>query len=302
MPSRRRSFWSLAGLGALVVLNVVLVALLAMRPVPAFDEHALSDRATVAGTEPLEKQEPAALPTESSEEVRVAPAERLIVNADAETAWRVEKGACADPAAIERTTDGGENWEQLPLDLAPVSRMRVLGQQALFVIGGGDGCEPVYVSSSSGGSSWLTNDQYLEGSWYLLPSDKSIMATPTGVITTPCEPVELAALDAANAVVLCADSTLASTTDGGATWDGVAAAFAASAIGVADDGYVLAGTDQGCEDGAAVTVLGPDAVALDEPSCAPTDAGTLVVSGVADVLWLWADDEVYVSTDGGQSW
>ncbi|PYF95937.1 hypothetical protein SAMN05216184_1242 [Georgenia satyanarayanai] len=304
MPSRHRRSWSVAGLGALIVLNVVLVGLLVLRPAPVAEERATSYRptATETATAAPEKQEPAELPTEAGERAQAAPAERLIVNADATTAWRVEKGQCEDSAALERTTDGGATWEALSVDLAPVSRLRVLGPQTLFAIGGGDDCDPTYVSSSSGGSSWLTNDQYLEGSWYIAPSDRSIMATPAGQLSAPCEPVELAALDAASAAVLCTDGTLALTADGGASWENEVPDISAAAIGVADDGYVLAGSHEACEDGIAVAALETDGDALEEPSCAPAEAGSLAVSGVADTVWLWVDNEVYVSTDSGQSW
>lgn len=117
----------------------------------------------------------------------------------------------------------------------------------------------------------------------------------------PCEPVDLAALDAAEAAVLCTDGTLALTADGGASWGEEEAALDAVAIGVADDGYVLAGAHEDCEDGA-VALLASDGEALGEPSCAPAQEGSVAVSATAGALWLWADNEVYVSTDGGQSW
>ncbi|WP_454085390.1 hypothetical protein [Georgenia sp. Marseille-Q6866] len=287
----------------MIVLNVVLIGLLVLRPVPVVDdERADLGRPTVTESETLEKQEPAELPTDSGETAQTNPAERLIVNADAVTAWRVEVGQCDDPAAMERTTDGGETWEEIPVDLGPISRVRVLGPQTLFAIGGGEDCQPTYVSSSSGGSSWLTSDEYLEGSWYLLPSDRSTMATPVGEVETPCEQMGLAARNATDAAVLCADGTLALTADGGETWDGSAATIAASAIGVADEGYVLAGSHESCEDSVAVALLASDGEALDEPSCAPSNAGSLAVSGAAGTVWLWAADEVYVSTDSEQSW
>ncbi len=304
MPSRHRRSWLIvAGLGALTALNAVLIGLLVLRPAPVVDdERASSSTPTVTETEAPEKQEPAEMPTESGGTAQVAAAERLIVNVDATTAWRVVMGECEDPAAMERTTDGGETWEELPVALAPVSRVRVLGEQDLFAIGGGEDCEPTYVSSSSGGSSWTTSNQYLEGSWYLHPGDRSTMATPVGEVELPCEPVDLAALDASDAAVLCTDGALAFTSDGGASWEEGRSDIAATAIGGADGGYVLAGTYERCEDGVAVTSLNVFGEAADEPSCAPAEDGALAVSGAADALWLWSDDEVYVSTDAGQSW
>lgn len=302
MLSQHRRSWSVAGLGALIVLNVVLVGLLVLRPAPVLDPEPGASRPTVAETETPAKREPAELPTEAAPAAEAGPAEHLIVNADATTAWRVAVGECDDPAVMERTTDGGETWEELDVDLAPVSRVRVLGPQNLFVIGGGEDCEPTYRSSSSGGSDWLTSDQYLEGSWYLLPSDRLTMAAPAGEVEVPCEPVDLAALDAADAAVLCTDGTLALTPDGGASWDETEAPLGAAAIGVADDGYVLAGSDDECEDGVAVALIASDGEPLAETACAAAEGGTIAVSGTAGALWLWADEDVYVSTDGGQTW
>lgn len=302
MPSQHRRSWSVAGLGALIVLNVALVGLLVLRPAPALDpEPGASSRPTVAEPETPAKREPAELPTEAAPAAEAGPAERLIVNADATTAWRVEVGECDDPATMERTTDGGETWEELDVGLTLVSRVRVLGPQNLFAIGGGEDCEPAYRSSSSGGSDWLTSDQYLEGSWYLLPSDRSTMAAPAGEVEVPCEPVDLAALDAADAAVLCTDGTLALTADGGASWNEEEAALAAAAIGVADDGYVLAGSDDECEDAVAVALIASNGEPLAEAVCTPAEGDTMAVSGTEGALWLWADD-VYVSADGGQSW
>lgn len=92
MPSPHRRFWSVAGLGALVVLNVVLIGLLVLRPAPVVERDAATLRPMATETETLAKHEPAELATESTPAGQVTPAERLIVNADATTAWRVASG------------------------------------------------------------------------------------------------------------------------------------------------------------------------------------------------------------------
>src|SRR5690625_2608420 len=210
MPSRSSRRWQFAGLGALVVLNVVLIALLVLRPAaPAVEERETPVSASVdAPSTPPVKQEPAPLPSPTERfMLEAAPAERILVNADESTAWRAATGTCGSPGTLERSVDRGQSWEELPLELAPVSRLRVLSTQSLFAIGGGEDCEPTYVASSTAGSSWATNDEYLVGSWYLVPDEREAVATPVGELSVPCEAVELAAVDAMHAAVLCTDSS-----------------------------------------------------------------------------------------------
>src|SRR5690625_2400087 len=133
MPSRSNRWLPLAGLGALVVLNVVLIALLLARPtVPDASSESTplptpSPQASAPEemTTPPEKADPGELP-EPDDTSTHSPANRLIVNADDAIAWRATVGDCATPGVLEHTTDQGETWRELPLDLAPVSRLRVL--------------------------------------------------------------------------------------------------------------------------------------------------------------------------------
>lgn len=236
----------------------------------------------------------------------LSPADRFIVGATAWVAWRGTVGDCTAPGTLEHTTDGGQSWQAVESSLAPLTRVRVLGEQSLFAIGGGADCEATYRSSSTSGASWFTNDDYLAGSWYLLPSDRTQLATPVGQIDTPCSPVELAALDASNAAVLCTDGTLAHTTDGGASWQEATPLPGARALGAAADGYVLAGTDEQCDQDVAVLFTDvTGAASAEQPACAPAalDAGTeLAVAANAGTTWLWAGEEVLTSPDGGSSW
>src|SRR5690606_17282337 len=192
MPSRSSRWLPFAGIGALVVLNVVLIALLVTRPAaPSLDAGeptATAEAPAPTGegdaTEPT-KQEPGDL-VETDAPARLGRSERLLVNLDATTAWRAAVGSCTEPSTLEHSVDGGQTWEELPIELAPVSRVRVLGPQTPFAIGGGADCRPTYLSSSTGGTPWATNDQCLEGSWYLAPNAPSAMGTPVGVVGTPC--------------------------------------------------------------------------------------------------------------------
>src|SRR5690625_313970 len=314
MPSPSGRKWSLAAVAGLVVLNVVLIALLVMRPTPDVSDvppaslPSPADTATEeAPPEPTESpdEEPTAEPTEEAtdEATAAGPARRLLASIDASIAWRGTTGTCDEPGTLEHTTDGGASWEELPMDLAPLVRVRVLGEQALFAIGGGAGCEPTYLSSSTSGTSWLANDEYLEGSWYLHPADRDVVSTPAGLGEVPCEAVDLAGLNTSNGAILCTDGLVMRTEDGGASWQETSPPGSPRAIGVSDGGYLLAGADEGCE-GVAVTALSLDGGA-DESTCADVADGSasdLAVAGWDGAMWLWAGEEVLVSTDGGQSW
>ncbi len=308
MSSRSSRWWKFAGLGALVILNVVLVALLVLRPAaPVVEEREAAVSAPAErSTTPPAKHEPAPLPSPmETPSVDAVPAERVLVNADASTAWRATIGSCDSPGILERSVDGGLSWEELPLELAPISRLRVLSAQSLFAIGGGEGCEPTYVASSTGGRSWTTNDEYLIGSWYLVPDDRDALATPVGELPVPCEAAELAAVDALHAAVLCTDGTLSVTPDGGGSWTETDAPLHALAIGVAEQGYVLAGASDSCNESVALRPIDLMGDALDEETCAdaqPVAADELAVSANGGATWLWVGEGVHVSTDGGRNW
>ncbi|TNC19707.1 hypothetical protein FHE66_02330 [Georgenia sp. 311] len=297
MASRSSRRLPVAGLGALVLLNVVLVALLVTRPTtPVVD---VADRpATVTpgveATTPPTKQETDGL----AEVERLARSGRLLVNVDGTTAWRATAGSCGEAGTVERSVDGGLTWQELPVDLAPVSRLRALGPESLSVIGGGAGCAPTYLSSSTAGASWTANDQYLDGSWYLVPGDTDLMGAPAGTVETPCEAVQLAALDTAHAAVLCADVSLALTADGGATWTRHTPDVRARAVGLTDEGYVVAGAWEACADTLAVALIRPDGSAGEEPTCSGVVAPSgedLAVSAAGGRVWVWTGDEVTVT-------
>lgn len=301
MSSVSRRWVVTAGFGALLVFNLVLIALLAFRPsTPRVEGREASYVLPSAdGEAAVTKREPAALSTADEDEER-AQAQRLLAAADGTTAWRATAGSCGDPGTLERTVDSGETWEAVPLDVAPVSRIRVLNADSLFIIGGGEGCELTYVSSSTAGETWTTNDQYLVGSWFVIPEERAVIATPAGNMSAPCVVTELAGLDASHAAALCEDGSLALTADGGVTWAETTPDLRALALGVADNGYALAGVLQECGDDIAVMVTDTSANGAAAPSCTAisVNESRLAVSASGGVVWLWAGDEVLVSSLG----
>src|SRR5690625_4997309 len=112
MAFRSNRWLPLAGLAALVVLNVILIALLLTRPsVPSTTEQSPPWASTPDPTEahgemasPPAKQEPAEL-TEAQASDVLAPAERILVNADATSAWRATVGTCSAAGVLEHSSD-----------------------------------------------------------------------------------------------------------------------------------------------------------------------------------------------------
>ncbi|MEE6283183.1 hypothetical protein [Georgenia sp. MJ170] len=319
MRSGGRRVWSWLGIAALIVLNIVLITLLLTRPgVPAGTSTAApsspsSARPSEPATDPADdgtaerpEKVGSALPAPAEpEQLRAEPAERILVAATEQVAWRATVGQCEDPGTLEHTVDGGQTWRELPNELAPLSRIRVLGAATIFAIGGGVDCEPVYLSSSTAGVSWSTNNQFLTGSWYLDPADRSRMGAPVGTIDAPCEAVELVGTDASSAGVLCTDGSLNVTADGGATWQETTPELDAVTVGASDEGYVLVGSHEVCEEGVALAFTDLTGEAPGEPTCAPApaeDASELTAAAAGSSVWLWAADEVLVSVDGGLSW
>ncbi|MEE6296991.1 hypothetical protein [Georgenia wangjunii] len=305
-------------IGALVVLNAVLIFMLlrppeppASDPLPDFTPEPATTSAS-AGTKvpPGGTTSPEPAPdatTGAPAQVGAQPAQRLLAASTEAVAWRASTGDCEAPAVLEYTEDGGATWSAREPGVTPVSRMKVQSGSAMFVIGGTDGCSPTYRSTSNAGVTWSTADEYLGGSWFLLPADRTRMSAPAGEVPVPCEgePVGLAGLDAERAAVLCTEGTLQLTSDGGSTWAAAGSTPGALALGLRPDGYVLATASPDC---AGVEVRLPDAAGAgldDAAGCAPAaqaEPGQVAVSATWDTVWLWSGDEVLVSADAGQTW
>lgn len=315
---------SYAAIVALVVLNAVLIFMLLRPPEPPQSEPrpAFTPEPATTSAGPTDSlsppaPEPAPTPEPTADEAAPAgaqPAQRLLAAASDSVAWRASTGSCEAPGVVEYTEDGGATWAPREPGVTPVSRLKVQSGSALVLIGGTADCAPTYAATSDAGDTWVTADEYLAGSWYLLPGDRTRLNAPTGEVAAPCagEPVGLAGLDSQRGAVLCADGTLQVTSDGGAAWAPAGSAPDALALGLRADGYVLATASPACT-GLAVLLLDPAGAGLpddggnlpDGAGCAPvTDAqpGQVAVSGTQDAIWLWSGDEVLVSADAAQTW
>lgn len=287
----------------LVVANAFLIARLLTRPAPA-----PWDQPVAVETPGAEQPEVSGTPQETGAPATAVPGPplRLIAVASPTEAWRSTSTDCSAPTVLEHTLDAGTTWQEVPSEVAPITRLRLLDDGTLVAIGGGPDCVPTYRSTATDGASWVTEDQFLQGSWYVVPGDRTTLVTPLGEVAAPCTgpATDLAALDAERAAVLCADGSVDVSGDAGVTWTPAALSGTAAAVGAEVERFILAGTTPAC-DGVGITFLDPTGAAVGGVSgCAatPLDAQPVAVGSIVGAAWLWVGDEVLTSVDGGVTW
>ena len=297
------------GLAVLVMLNAVLIG----RLLGFFGDpwaHLASGQASTsdgAGSPSGEATTPGEPGTPSSAatatEADVVEERRLLAVADEVTGWRATTGACGVPGALERSVDGGATWEPVPVDLAPLTRLRVLEDGTVAAVGGDAGCLPRYLTSADG--VWEDRPDLLVGSWYLMPAGASRVMTPLGETDAPCTEgaLGLVAVDVSRAAALCQDGSVLRSVDSGASWAPMTVDGPVLAVGADSQGYVLAGRSPSCE-GIAVTSSTPDETTGAAVGCAPLTAADdeVAVARAGAAVWLWAAGEAAVSIDGGATW
>ncbi len=299
-----------AGIVLLATLVVVLsfVALTQHRSVAAAGStpRASAPPAEVARV-PAEPQPPVPAPTPEP----VAVPNRVIAAIDADSAVRAASIECPAPSTIEVTDDAGASWE--PFDAAGIATVqRITAESDTFIALVGldvEECAPAYARSFTGGVAWEAAPDELSAAWFVDPADRAGLHAPGGPRAAPCGAiVQLAAVDEVSAAVLCADSSIHLTVDGGASWLPAASVPGASAIGAGVSGYQVAVVNRnGC--------VGAQLVALVRAESGPTlgAAGACLEAtvGVGDAAvavsedattWLWAGDRLARTEDGGGTW
>ena len=324
MPDARRKRGSRAsarrrlavvGIGAFVLVDLGLVALALTREPSGLAADA--GPAATSSAAPAEAP-PAASPsaTPSVQADAEAPA-RLLSAVDGDAAWRAEAGTCtpgtrATPPSLELTTTAGGTWTPTSVSTetspAGVDRLEATDSTTAFVVGPAvSTCAPAFTQTFSGGAAYADYPDRLAGSWYVARTDRGTVHSPAGGRAAPCPLViDLAVVSDAEAGVLCSDRTFFRTSDGGETWDAGTVVDGAVAT-TADVGtYLVASVGAADCEGTAVSVPSstPGAAAT-RVGCAPATSGTpgaVALSAGTDALWLWADDTVLVSDDGGVTW
>lgn len=309
---------------ALVVVNIILVALLLDRPAP--DEGDIASPGLISEPSPLPvpSATPSASPSvEPSPEPEPSPtppateASRYVMAAvDGSTAWRVATGACPEvPANPERTVDGGVTWQASDASLATgitaVQRLIASSAEQLALIGfRADGCAPTLVRTFVGGEEYTTADEELGAAWYVPADNRATVHAPqTGVVAAPCG--SIVAISAASntvAAVLCADGSVHATSDSGASFTGGVVIPGAQSLTASGDGWAVAAVgDERCG-GVGIFALDAPATTAELGGCFTTSSGPEQLAGVvaiangAGTLWLWVGDTVARSETSGATW
>lgn len=306
---RSKGPFLLAGLALFVALDVGLVALALSDGVAG---RSASGGFTAPGTlsTPSASSETPSPSTTSAPSSPLPPSPSVYLSAVTESvAYRTAAGSCTTgvDAVLEKTTDAGASWAATSAEtgIAGPIRLQSVDESYVYMVGLSSGtCEPGLIATYTSGADIQSYPDRLLGSWYLNPSSGTFHA-PGRDIQAPCStPQSLGVRDDLSAVVLCRDTSVYGTQDGGATWAAIPEAFGALAISASNEGGVLlASVDAACP---GVSMARIDATGvrtlLGCNAAASAPAENLTISEAGPSVWMQNGDTVYVSTDAGASW
>lgn len=319
-PSSRSSRRTLAAILTLVVLDLVLVALAfgSARPRARPDPEVSAPRVTAGPA-----RSPSSAVTSTGPSTGAAtpgsteppasgpvPTTTLLVALGGDVAWRGAQGACDGGAAsVSVTTDGGRTWSSPSSPARVVLRLVPTSEQSATVVGAGADCAPTLLATSSAGSAWAALGG-VDELWYRDVQDLRQVHAPGSAVVQPCEGsalvIDLAPLSTAVAQVLCADGSVRTTADRGASWPQTVVAAGALALDTRREAagvtaYLLrvdascpgvqvarartATEGLGCLTGASVPVR-----------------GALALSVNGDNGWVQVGDQSWRSSDGLRTW
>jgi hypothetical protein len=221
--------------------------------------------------------------------------------------WRATITECDSPGKLEVTSNGGRSWRATESGLTNMLRLKAFGVAAVFAVGTDDRCRARFRTIESPDGRWESDGGMLPEIWYREPKRRDVVHAPGGDRSRPCDSgvADLAGLGSFNAVALCQDGSLAITESAGERWGPLRLDLDVQALNADDLGFVAAGRSSACG-GVAIVKFNPDGDAgSGTPHCAPVGAEGTTALGVAvrgDLLWVWADDRVLTSTDGGRTW
>lgn len=134
---------------------------------------------------------------------------------------RATRGNCFGSVApaVSVSGDTGATFERADVrGLSEVLGLRVTSQQALTIIGLGRLCRISRFTSDDGGRSW-GKESGLGNTWALGPQFGSPeVASPRGVISTPCIPRAVSTVSETLVRILCQGGRILGTDDVGVTW------------------------------------------------------------------------------------
>ena len=302
---------SLGLLGVLAVVTLI-VTVLAMGQLRTDNPNAgrvpQASVKTAPASEPTPEPEPVPEPVQSPTMQRL-----LAVSAQEAHLLRSQVGACPDPVAVlEYSEDGGESWRAGSLVNAGATRLLQLNGDSPDTdrfVAQDAACAVLHARSFVSGADWEPEEA--GDAWYLDPGDvtaaATVVHTPSGVQTLPCQAVGLAS-QASRAAVLCLDSAVTVSADAGASWSAPVAVPYGSAVGVTPSIFLVAsfGEAAGSAECAGVRVRGFDGASLGEAGAcvdaADAAGGNLALAGDDSVIYLWAGSVFLRSNDLGKSW
>lgn len=313
--ARARRRLALVGIGAFVLVDLGLVAFALTREPSGLAADAEPAAPSVPASSPTTAEPgPTATPTTVAE--AVAPT-RLLSAVDAVTAWRAQAGTCTPGTTetvptLELTTSAGAAWSPSSAStdgaLAGIDRVQATDAATAFVVGpSSPTCAPSFAQTFSGGAAYRDYPERLAASWYVARTAPGTVHSPSGDRPAPCASVvDLAVVSDTEAGVLCSDRRFFRTGDGASTWDAGSVVDGAVAITASSGSYVVATSGAAdCNGTALVTPQAATGATATRVGCAPASSetpGSLALSAGAGSVWLWAGDDVLVSTDGGVTW
>ncbi|TFC58353.1 hypothetical protein E3O62_10905 [Cryobacterium sp. TMT2-15-1] len=299
----------IAGLAAFLLFDVALVSFALTGTKPSDSAGSVVDAPVV---DPVETTPAVVEPVETAASVDSPPPTRILTALDASTVWRATTGDCpAATANPELTTDGGETWSAFDAsdgtDASSILSIYITSKSeaSLVTLTAAD-CTPQRVTTFVAGAQWQEYPDRVGANWYVDPTDRAAVHSPTGTFPAPCTAViALAPRTDSTAAVLCSDGTLFRTDDGAATFGPGIALPGSANLTISDDGYVILATNQaGCA-GTQLLATSEELDGMLTPSgCRETavTSGDLAVASAEGIVWLWAGDEMIRSSDGGTTW
>jgi hypothetical protein len=308
--SSRRRLWIYLAVIAFVIVDVLLISW-------ALGSRTPASSATTPGPIPSFTPQASATPTPTptAEPPTVAvPPTRILSALDGTTAWRATTGECPAPATPEVTTNAGDTWSTTDataeVQITALQSLTVVSDSLIQLVGlSADDCEPQFARSFVAGQDYSLAPLLLGDQWYVDPANRAVVQTPSGSVDAPCDSVVvLAARTDSEAGVLCSDTRVFTTPDGGDTWGNSVTIRGGVNLAVTEMGYVI--TTVGLPECAGVQLI---ALSVEPPTAAPTGClpvdepaetmqGNVAVSEAAGTFWVWVGDSVMRSIDQGTSW
>lgn len=297
-----RKAWVVVGLAVFVAVDILLIALALGWGREAAQSAELQASSQTAGQTEDDSEDTVDEPQPSPEPEETRPVPRLLSVVSDTVAWRSEGGICNERGEIELTVDGGETWgsaypaaEELgrPLWLSGADYTAV--QAALA---SGQECLPDGLRTYDSGATWTQEDQVITNSVFVDPIDSSAIRWGGEGIEGPCGAITQVAVTGGTASAVCQDGALWNLGSQSGSWEQIGVSGATAVTG--SNGRWIAAVESAECDG--LGLVGLNGASVQALACLPAElVGAVTVNFTGDNLWLWVDDHVLVSTDGGRS-